>query len=58
MSKEGPKVSVEPVPAAVKNQNLNQGNGNWGTNGVNIDYAKVHGNRGKQIAQHRAKQGQ
>ena len=27
----------------------NQGNANKGTNGTNKEYAKVHGNRGKQL---------
>ena len=32
-----------------KNNSSNQQNANKGTNGVNKQYAQVHGNRGKQL---------
>ncbi len=37
----------------MSNHKADQANSNKGTNGVNKTYAKVHGNRGKQIQQNR-----
>lgn len=49
MSKNGGGKAA--VPQKVRDQNANQVNANKGTPGVNKDYSKVHGNRGKQIAE-------
>lgn len=39
------------VPKAVRDQNSQQTNGNWGTPGTNIHWDKAQGSTGSQIAQ-------
>ena len=38
-----------------QNNSANQTNPNLGTKGVNIQYSKVHGNRGKQLNPNQSK---